>query len=384
MKATLTHLQPLINSLPTYDNNYHSFYNIIGVNNKENYNSNVLAYFFNPEGEHGLGTLWIDSLLECLEDKSATIPNDFELSDDIFIKREKVTSTRKRVDLVIRNETSAIIIENKIGDKNLRNDLDNYWNSIKVDYKVGVVLSVEEKQIPEAVKDKFTLVQHHQLIQKVQDNLFDNHLEGEEKIRQTAFLEDYFQHINKLYKIEEYQKAMKKEVSKFFEYKTEIEQVVKFQTDAKAALINTVDEVMNKFDFNNPKVHYYPKSKKIKNVRFYLNKDHLVEGKLSLVFELRNELARSGHGENICIKINKEWTQNEKFPLTNGHHSNSFYQLGTFWTFPFYPAPEGLGVLEYLADIIETAFFKIPEGQTTNFVDFCINELHRLQNKTEH
>ena len=313
--------------------------------------------------------------MECLKDKAVKISNEFELSDDVFIKREKITSTRKRIDLVIRNETSAIIIENKVGDKNLRNDLENYWNSIEVDHKVGVVLSVEEKQIPESVKDKFTLIQHHELIQKVQDNLLDTHLAGEEKLRQAAFLKDYFKHINKLYEIEEYQKAMKQEVSKFFEYKTEIEQVVKFQTDAKAALINTVDEVMNKFDFNNPKVHYYPKSKKIKNVRFYLNKDHLVEGKLSLVFELRNELARSGHGERICAKINKEWIQNEKFPLGNGHHSSSFYHLGTFWEFPFYPAPENVGVLEHLTNIIETAYFKVPEGQALNFVDFCLNEL---------
>ena len=49
MKKALITLQPLINNLPSYDNSYQSYYNIIGVNNKENYNSNVLAYFFNPE-----------------------------------------------------------------------------------------------------------------------------------------------------------------------------------------------------------------------------------------------------------------------------------------------------------------------------------------------
>jgi hypothetical protein len=374
----LTKLQPLIDGLPNYDNHYQSFYNIIGVHDKENYNSNVLAYFFNPEVGHGLGTLWIDALLELAQAQGKAQNTADWNFDEVHIRREKSTKDGKRIDLVISGDNWAIIIENKIHHW-LHNDLNNYWKSIKKPNKVGLVLSVGQTAIPAKAKDNFINILHTELNEKVKLSLPELGDKPEmEMLRQHIFIHDYFQHINKLYEYQKYQVAMKAHIGDYFTHKAEIEKVVKFRNEAKVALINTVNELMNANGFESPKTHFYPKNKKANKFRFYFKADHLTSGKLSLIFELTGELVASGFGEKICERVNSKWTFNEKAPIGNGHNGKTFFQLGSFWHYPFYPTPEGVNVLDNLIDIIETAYFKVPEGQTLNFVEFCMKELAEL------
>jgi hypothetical protein len=379
MKA-LTLLKPLIDSLPNYDNSYQSFYNIIGVHDKENYNSNVLAYFFNPEAGHGLERLWINALLECLIEKGVEIPNGFNMENEVFVSREESTSEQKRLDLVIRSGNSAIIIENKVKDKKLRNDLEHYWKSVKEKYKIGIVLSVEVKKIPSKVKDKFTLVQHQNLTQIVERNLVETKLEGEEKFRQTALLKDYFQHINKLYDQYKYKKAMQKQIGKYFTHQTEIKKVVDFYNNAQNDLIKTVNDLMVNHNFKKSGDFYLFQSNE--NIKFYIDKSHLLNGLLSITFELRGELNQVELGKKMVDKLSKEWHYDGQPELGTDHErykKEAYYHLGWFWGKSFINPPKGKPILDHLSDIIETAYFKIPEGQTLNFVEFCMNELAELQ-----
>lgn len=76
----------------------------------ENVASNVLDFYFNPNAEHGLGTLLLEALLS-LTKTPITISN----SQAVSIAREVSTSSGKRIDLLIDAYPDAVIvIENKL------------------------------------------------------------------------------------------------------------------------------------------------------------------------------------------------------------------------------------------------------------------------------
>ena len=90
-----------------------------GYPHLENVYSNILAFFLDPEREHGFGPLFLDSLLsvagcEAIQD-----------GEEVEVNREEVTGTRKQIDLVISTDTLIVGIENKIYHP-LHNDLEDY------------------------------------------------------------------------------------------------------------------------------------------------------------------------------------------------------------------------------------------------------------------
>ena len=90
-----------------------------GYPHLENVYSNILAFFLNPEREHRFGSLFLQSLL-CVAGYE-TIQDD----EEVGVKTEESTRTRKRIDLVIYTDTLIVGIENKIYHE-LHNDLEAY------------------------------------------------------------------------------------------------------------------------------------------------------------------------------------------------------------------------------------------------------------------
>ena len=113
---------------------------IAGINHRENSWSDIYAYFFNPKEKHKLGRLFIDSFNALIEQKSGLKPLKLE---SFTITREKTNDDKKRIDLLIKNEEEALIIENKVY-AGVYNDLSSYWESVKVPEinKRGVILSL--------------------------------------------------------------------------------------------------------------------------------------------------------------------------------------------------------------------------------------------------
>lgn len=117
-----------------------TFMEILKVSNKEVPFANALAFFFRPNEKHGLGTLFIDSLLatQCYELSTA----DKDSKEDLFINKgcgcsasplqppfdkdsvqvlvEQKVGLDKRIDLLIVADKFVICIEFKIN-----HDLDN-------------------------------------------------------------------------------------------------------------------------------------------------------------------------------------------------------------------------------------------------------------------
>ena len=90
-----------------------------GYPHLENVYSNILAFFLDPEREHGFGPLFLESLLSVAGYEARQDGGEVE------VNREEITGTRKRIDLVISTDTLIVGIENKIYHP-VHNDLEDY------------------------------------------------------------------------------------------------------------------------------------------------------------------------------------------------------------------------------------------------------------------
>ena len=99
---------------------------IAGFPHYENVCSNILKYFIDPQKEHGLTNLVLNSVLECINE-------NIELSSEcesVSVMREVVTKNSKRLDLLVISNNYVIGIENKIYHI-LNNDLSEYRETIQ-------------------------------------------------------------------------------------------------------------------------------------------------------------------------------------------------------------------------------------------------------------
>lgn len=121
-----------------------SIFDIAGYPHYENVCSNILAFYLNPNNEHGLGNLLLSSLMKLAGGNESHQVN-------IQINREVSTHKGGRLDLVIETDNQIVGIENKIFH-HLNNDLIDYSDSIDEWAKknqldvVKIILSTREEQ----------------------------------------------------------------------------------------------------------------------------------------------------------------------------------------------------------------------------------------------
>ena len=127
MNATIDQFQVLLaafKELPPTLQRDPTTLELSGYPHLENVYSNILAFFLDPEREHGFGPLFLESLLFVAECK-ATIQD----GEEVEVTREEITGTRKQIDLVISTDTLIVGIENKIYNP-LHNDFEDYGRHI--------------------------------------------------------------------------------------------------------------------------------------------------------------------------------------------------------------------------------------------------------------
>ncbi len=108
-----------------------TFIEITHHQRKENFCSNILAFFFKTGAQHHLGDLLISSLLEVYKEKSPDDNFATEGIEVVNVSREYSTDERKRIDLLIKTRRHVIGIENKIYADAYNNDFKNYEKTIK-------------------------------------------------------------------------------------------------------------------------------------------------------------------------------------------------------------------------------------------------------------
>lgn len=104
-----------------------TFYQLLGYGHYENMTTNVLAYLFEDNRDHGLRDLFVMSWLDAVGRSESMHPRVEE------VLREYSTDDNKRIDLVIVLQDKVIGIENKIY-ASLYNDLSGYKEQLVRDF----------------------------------------------------------------------------------------------------------------------------------------------------------------------------------------------------------------------------------------------------------
>lgn len=151
-------------SLPTTSES-ESIFDVAGYPHYENVCSNILAFYLNPNNEHGLGSLLFSSLMN-LAKSGDSCQGNFQ------VYREYSTKRGGRLDLLIETDNQLIGIENKIFH-DLRNDLYDYSSTIdelsvqKNLSPVKIVLSIKDH----AVDNGFIGITYKNFIAEIRQRL---------------------------------------------------------------------------------------------------------------------------------------------------------------------------------------------------------------------
>lgn len=106
-----------------------TFLDIAGVSRREVVCSSILAFFLDPEGPHGLGTLVLDALADAGYESKAF--GEGRIGGNVYVESEvptnKTTDKKKRIDILVRSDDHVILIENKTArNARIDNPLDAY------------------------------------------------------------------------------------------------------------------------------------------------------------------------------------------------------------------------------------------------------------------
>lgn len=177
-----------------------TFMEISGYPHYENVSSNILKFYLDPNNEHGLKDLVLNSLVHTV-DKDFKFDTEFE---KIEILREMGTNNGNRLDLLIRTEKFVVGIENKIFHY-LHNDLEDYKNTVKSycydsQKPICMVLSLSKLTNPndlEKIKNnEFINITYEQIFHNIKENI-GNYLNNN-NFNYVNYLTDFIKSIENL------------------------------------------------------------------------------------------------------------------------------------------------------------------------------------------
>lgn len=278
----------------------------------ENVLSNIYAFFFNVNEEHGFNDLFVKSLIECidevkLEGKKFSSFTDFDVETEYATKGIGLWKKRGRIDLLLYNGEQAIIIENKVFH-HLNNDLDDYWNSIKLDKesKIGIILSlkpISQDQYKDfESKNEFINITHSQLMSKVMANATSYFENTTESLKNYHFyLRDFNQNILNI----STPTMNENEIGFFTENKAKINQLVSFKYQFKQHVISGVENAGGAMMHVQPEVpRHKSNARRLRYYRSKINPDLVFtivfgglfeeDGLLHIIIEPRGKTLRNG------------------------------------------------------------------------------------------
>ena len=146
-----------------------TFLELINKSRNENAWSDLLRFYLDPNREHGLKDLFINSLFELLGKPQMTANHR-----SVTVDRERPTENRKRLDIVIQSDDFVIGIENKV-DHICNNPFEEYSELIEELSKETkkephkVILSVN----PSPEVPGFKNITYERLVAKIEENLHE-------------------------------------------------------------------------------------------------------------------------------------------------------------------------------------------------------------------
>jgi hypothetical protein len=287
------------NVIPKIKKRPKTFLGIAKQPHYENVMSNIYAFYFKVEEVHGMQDLFINSLLEIINESRLGSLKKVNEINDFGVETEVSTKKGGRIDLLLSSQDHAIIIENKVYHT-LNNNLEDYWNSIKVtdnkeDNKIGIVLSLNKLNV---THKHFINITHLELLKRVIQNL--GYYVMEAKDQYVVFLKDFYQNSINLSKSE----MDSKELKFYFDNQPKIIEVKDFHFAVRTHISNQVEQACELVDEDlqlptskgevNKRLRFYlsPKNKNLM-ITVFFEKLLTPEKRLILIVELKDGLLKN-------------------------------------------------------------------------------------------
>lgn len=284
------------NSIPEIKSKPKTFLGIARQPHYENVMSNIYAFFFDVDEDHGFGDLFISSFLQLINIKVGPGKKTFTMSNGFTPRLEYGTKKGGRIDLLLQGGDEAVIIENKVYHT-LNNDLEDYWDTILSENKYtgenmrGIVLSMYP--ISNINHPEFVNITHLDFLQAVMNNLESNQMKANEKY--IVFLNDFYQ--NTLNLSNAYMD--KKNIGFYLDHMSQINQAVILKQEIKEFAVNKIEaagHALEGVDMRPPRdgdkerLRWYC-SKHYENLAITVSFEELMtKGKLSMHVEMWHEL----------------------------------------------------------------------------------------------
>jgi len=333
-------ISDFLDSLPKTEERPKNIFDISGYPNWENVNSNFLAFYLNDAEEHKMKRLFIDSLVDCIEDLMPLKIERKVFDTNYSVNREHPTKQRGRIDILIQSDDATsdnswgILIENKIYHS-LSNDLNDYWDSVTAKHKFGIVLSpwkTDNKMLELKNGNKFYSITHASFVKKVKHNLSEYF--DEANSRHLLFLKEFFSNINSLYESPMKKNKLALQLTAFHENRESIEEIIKLNDQLLRYLneeIGSVFESINYFSetSNTSRAkHYYYDWEDMKKMpegavdfRFWVDLNRLrFHNSFECYFELYGQ-SNVGSGPKLLSLIQSKINSTKHLTLASDHQT---------------------------------------------------------------
>lgn len=340
-----------------------NLYDILGVQYKETINSRVLAYFLDPNEDHGFGSLFFDSLLEVVSDHHKNNEELKNYSGEFKVFTEEATiyakqsdQRQKRIDISIIGENWYIIIENKLYH-HMKNPLKAYWEHAESkNHKVmGILLTLDKIPRTECIeKDiEFLNLTHQDWINQIQADLVLGNIENDTDL---FYLREYIKTIKSHQQDKMDAPQMNALVRALLDQREDINEIEAKKAEAVKFINQQIVEVFSERGYNlNRQWYCHPEDE---NLRFYVisARQILKENYIAFGYEVYNTL-KDVLGDTIS-EIHtelKEKITDPHFYFDDSTHTNNMSRIITYRHKNF--LAKGVNFKDELAKILDTYFF---------------------------
>jgi hypothetical protein len=301
----------------------------------ENVLSNLYAFYFDVNEEHGLRDLFISSLSQLIEESEIGKGKEMIFEDEFDIDTEYSTNDGGRIDLLLSNDSHAIIIENKV-NHSLINDLDDYWESIdspSEENKIGIELSLcKIKQINHL---HFINITHIDFFKCVMANTGKYLLNANDKY--LVYLKDLYQNIINL----STDNMEKKDLEFYFDNNQKINELLELNDSIRTHIAEEVEKGIGLLDYEfciARRSEYDVRrfiSTKFDKLSIMISTEHLYTdvNAIDILVEVK------GDAINACEKLKKEYFTKEEFESSmdidyKERDEDDVFQLAGQWEYP--------------------------------------------------
>ena len=280
-----------------------NLFEILRVQHREIYNSNILAFFLNPTEEHGFGFLFSEALQEVAMEKIILLNNshphlrfnDISSFDEVktVVTEEYTTGaaqSTKSIDIVLEGDDWIIGIENKIHHY-ISNPLNTYWEHLNSKKKTpfGVLLTLFPTSLD---YDKFKNgecflnITHKDLLNKVQQNI---RLSGESNATDIFYLREYYKNVESHYYHLNYKPEMDALILEITKNYDAINNILKKKAEAESHIERQINSVFSNYGYIKVNKWFRREDKKF-DLYFYLPpaSELMRTNSLWLCLEIRN------------------------------------------------------------------------------------------------